>query len=137
MKVIRNDELVRIEVDQAHNMVISTWTGYVPSDDYREALWQVLDQIKLNHLGLWLSDTQAMGAILRSDEKWSVETFVPELLKYGLRRVAVVQSLDYFNRTTTERMASAAQAVAPFKVEFFPSAAEGVHWLLKEQEEFA
>ena len=136
MEVIRNDELVRIEVDHAQNTVISTWTGYVPSDDYREALWQVLDQIKLNHLGLWLCDTRAMGAILRSDEKWSVETFVPELMKYGLRRVAVVQSLDYFNRTTTERMASATREVAPFKVEFFPSPEEARHWLLKEQEAF-
>lgn len=136
MEVIRKDDLVCIAIDHEHRMIISTWTGYVPSEAYREALWQVLDGVRKHHLDLWLSDTRAMGAILRTDEKWSVEVFVPELMKFGLRRVAVIQGADYFNRTATERMAEATLTVAPFKVELFATSEDGLRWLLKEQEEF-
>ena len=48
-----------------------------------------------------------MGAILHDDEKWSIDVFMPEIIKLGLRRVAVVRGDDYFTHTATERMVDA------------------------------
>lgn len=134
MKTVWDDALVRIEVDADQSLVISTWKTTPSSDDYRAALWRILDQVKADELALWLSDTRGLGVILRADEKWSMETFVPELMKHGLRRVAVVQGADYFNRTVTERLADATSAIAPFKVELFSAADEAEEWLAKELE---
>lgn len=134
MRTIRNDGLVRIDVDVEQSLITSQWKGYVPSDEYRAALWQILEQVREHKLSLWLSDTREMGIILRADEKWSMEVFVPELMKHGLRRVALVQSQDYFTQTVTERLAEATVAVAPFKVEMFSSAAPALGWLAKELE---
>ena len=137
MKVIRNDELVRIEVDPEHGMITSTWNGFVPGEAYREALWQILAEVRDGHLTLWLSDTRAMGAILHGDEKWSIEVFMPQIIQFGLRRVAVVRGEDYFTHRATERMVEATAEVAPFKVELFADPAEAERWLMKEQEAFA
>lgn len=134
MKTVRNDELLRIDVDAEQSLVISTWKATPSSEEYRAALWQVLQAVKDNDLALWLSDTRGLGVILRADEKWSMEVFVPELMKEGLRRVAVVQGAEYFNRTVTERLVDATSAVAPFKVELFGDAEEAEDWLAKELE---
>lgn len=134
MRTIRNDALVRIDVDVEQSLVTSQWKGYVPSEEYRTALWQILDQVREHKLCLWLSDTRHMGIILRADEKWSIEVFLPELMKYGLRRVAQVQSEDYFTQTVTERLADAAVTIAPFKVDMFSSAEKALGWLKKELE---
>ena len=137
MNVIRNDDLVRMEVDLEHGMITSTWNGFVPSGKYREALWQILAQVRDRHLNLWLSDTRAMGAILHDDEKWSIEVFMPQIIQLGLRRVAVVRGEDYFTHRATERMVEATAEVAPFKVELFADPEEAEGWLVKEQEAFA
>ncbi len=137
MNVLQNDGLVRLVVDPQHSLIISTWNGFVPSDVYRTALWRIHDQVRDHHLTLWLSDTRAMGAILHDDEKWSIDVFMPEIIKLGLRRVAVVRGDDYFTHTATERMVDATAEVAPFKVELFADPAEAERWLLKEQEAFA
>lgn len=134
MDTIRDDALVRIEVDIEHSLVISTWKDYIPSPEYRLALWQVLDQVRAYGLRLWLSDTRDMGIILHSDERWSMATFVPELMKFGLRRVGVVRGEDYFNRTTTERLVGATAAIAPFQVELFRNPEDAQVWLKKELE---
>ena len=132
MRTIRNDGLVHLEVDAEQSLVISRWKATPSSQDYRAALWQVLGAVKDGNLALWLSDTRGLGLILRADEKWSMEVFVPELMKVGLRRVAVVQGAEYFNRTVTERLVDATSAIAPFKVELFSDAGEAEEWLVKE-----
>ncbi len=137
MKSIRNDAMVRIELDLEHGEVTSTWGGFVPGDDYRATLWQILALVRDHKLTLWLSDTRSMGAILHNDEKWSIEVFMPEIIKFGLRRVAVVRGQDYFTHTATERMVDATAEVAPFKVELFADPDEAERWLLKEQKAFA
>ena len=137
MKTLRDDGLVRTVLVPEHGLIISTWNGFVPSEDYRAALWQIRDEVRDHHLNLWLSDTRAMGAILHGDEKWSIDVFMPEIIKLGLRRVAVVRGQDYFTHTATERMVDATAEVAPFKVELFVDPAEAERWLLKEQEAFA
>ncbi len=137
MPTIRNDDKVHIDLDLEHGQLISTWGRSMRSEEYRLALWHVHDLIRDHHLVLWLSDTRAMGAILHSDEKWSIEVFMPEIIKLGLRRVAVVRGEDYFTHTATERMVEATSVVAPFKVELFADVAKAERWLLKEQEAFA
>lgn len=129
-----NDGLVRSDVDVEHSIITSQWKGYVPSEEYRAALWQILEQVQEHKLSLWLSDTREMGIILRADQKWSLEVFVPERMKHGLRRVGLVPSQDYFTQTITERFAEATVAVAPFKVGMLSCAENALGWLAKELE---
>jgi hypothetical protein len=136
-RTIREDEFVRIEVDPSRELVILTWLGYVPSPDYRAILLQLLDVVKAEGLRFWLSDSSRMGVILRSDEKWSVETLTPMLIQLGMRRVAVVRSLDFFSQTASERMVDATAGRVPFKVEFFNDRSLAEAWLAKESEVLA
>lgn len=132
MDILRNDDLVRIEVDVARSMVTTEWKGYVPSPDYRAILMQVVDAVTQNKLRLWLSISTHMGIILRSDEKWSVEVFTPMLMQAGLCRVAVVRSADFFGQTASERMVDATAGYVPYKVEFFSSIERADEWLMQE-----
>jgi len=132
MEIIRNDDLVSIEVDTALSMVTTEWKGYVPSPDYRAILMQLLDVVTSSDLRVWLSISTHMGIILRSDERWSVEIFTPMLMQAGLCRVAVVRSADFFSQTASERMVDATAAYVPYKVEFFNSIEKADGWLMQE-----
>lgn len=132
MEILRNDDLVRIEVDPARSMVITEWKGYVPSPDYRAILMQLLGAVTKDEVRLWLSISTHMGIILRSDERWSVEVFTPMLMQAGLRRVAVVRSADFFSQTASERMVDATAGYVPYKVEFFNTVEKADGWLIQE-----
>ena len=132
MDILRNDDLVRIEVDAARSLVITEWKGYVPSPDYRAILMQLLDAVNDNKVRLWLSISTHMGIILRSDERWSIEVFTPMLMEAGLCRVAVVRSADFFSQTASERMVDATADYVPYKVEFFNSVEKADGWLMQE-----
>lgn len=131
---IREDDLVTVSVDEERSMISTVWKGYVPSPDYRAILLQTLNVVVERHLVLWLSDSTRMGVILHSDEKWSVETLTPMLIKGGMRRVAVVRSLDFFSQTAAERMADSTAGKVPYKVEFFNSDVLATNWLMQELE---
>lgn len=132
IEIFRDDDKVHIEVDHGRSTIITTWMGYVPSPDYRAILLQLLDLIIEFELHGWLSDSTRMGVILRSDEKWSIEVFTPMLMNAGLRRVAVVRSMDFFSQTAAERMVDASTGTAPYLVEFFNSRTAAQEWLTSE-----
>ena len=121
-----------MEVDEEMSIIVTEWKNYLPSAEYRASLLQVHELVKRYGLRFWLSDSRKMGAILRDDEQWSVAEFTPLLMQAGLRRIAVISSADYFNRTSTERMVEATAAIVPFKVEFFDDPLMGREWLAVE-----
>ena len=131
-KIIRDDDKVRMEVDFRRSLVSTVWQGYVPSPDYRAILLQVLDLIIVHGLKSWVSDSTRMGVILRSDEKWTLDVCTPMLVKGGLRRVAIVRSMDFFSQTASERMVEATTGKVPYVVEFFNDKEAALAWLAKE-----
>jgi ATP-binding protein involved in chromosome partitioning len=50
--LIREDDLVRVEVDEERSLISTTWLGYVPSPDYRAILLQVLNEVMQRKLRL-------------------------------------------------------------------------------------
>lgn len=131
-QIIRDDDKVRMEVDFRRSLVSTVWQGYVPSPDYRAILLQVLDLIIVHGLKSWVSDSTRMGVILRSDEKWTLDVCTPMLMKGGLRRVAIVRSMDFFSQTASERMVEATTGKVPYVVEFFNDKEAALAWLAKE-----
>lgn len=131
-KIIRDDDKVRMEVDLRRSLIITVWQGYVPSPDYRAILLQALDLIIVHGLKSWVSDSTRMGVILRSDEKWTLDVCTPMLVKGGLRRVAIVRSMDFFSQTASERMVEATTGKVPYVVEFFNDKEAALAWLAKE-----
>ncbi|HQV74939.1 MAG TPA: STAS/SEC14 domain-containing protein [Flavobacteriales bacterium] len=131
-KIIRDDDKVRMEVDLRRSLISIVWQGYVPSPDYRAILLQALDLIIVHGLKSWVSDSTRMGVILRSDEKWTLDVCTPMLVKGGLRRVAIVRSMDFFSQTASERMVEATTGKVPYVVEFFNDKEAALAWLAKE-----
>ena len=131
-KIIRDDDKVRMEVDLRRSLISIVWQGYVPSPDYRAILLQALDLIIVHGLKSWVSDSTRMGVILRSDEKWTMDVCTPMLVKGGLRRVAIVRSMDFFSQTASERMVEATTGKVPYVVEFFNDKEAALAWLAKE-----
>ena len=119
-------------MDFRRSLVSTVWQGYVPSPDYRAILLQVLDLIIVHGLKSWVSDSTRMGVILRSDEKWTLDVCTPMLMKGGLRRVAIVRSMDFFSQTASERMVEATTGKVPYVVEFFNDKEAALAWLAKE-----
>ena len=128
--LIRQDDHVTIQVVPADRMITLTWTGYAPSVAYRSILDEALANVKALDLLRWLADLQGMDAIMQQDEQWTVNDWFPRLAKSGLKRMAILTSVDYFNRMSVDRIMSAGTAEIPLDVAYFDDVENAKSWLL-------
>lgn len=121
---------VNVTADAATLLCQVTWKNYAPSGTYRRTLDMAAKCIEDNELAYFLTDQRRRGAILHEDEAWLLQDWCPRMARTRLKRAAIIQSADFFNRSTIERVVSAVQATAPFPIRFFRNYEEAQHWLM-------
>ncbi|HQW87577.1 MAG TPA: hypothetical protein PLH93_10345 [Flavobacteriales bacterium] len=130
IQVEHEDEDTRIEVLPDQRLVRLTWKRPVSGAMYRGSLLRLLNTVTLRHLKHWLSDGRRMGPILYADQAWTLEEFVPQLVKAGVERIAIVSSEDVLNQIAVDRMVSATAAVVPYNIAFFQDPSIAQLWLM-------
>lgn len=130
--VLRKDALVLVRVYPEHRLISLQWMGYAPSAEFRSILELALLNVRCFGVRRWLADLRRMNAILRQDEQWSVADWFPRLADAGLERMAIVESADYFNQTSVERIVDAASPEMPFPVTYHATIEEAERWLLSD-----
>ncbi|MBL7965232.1 MAG: STAS/SEC14 domain-containing protein [Flavobacteriales bacterium] len=123
---------VKIQVDTARALIELTWSGYVPGPIYRQVLNHAREQVNAHGVKFWLADLRGMGAILRPDELWTTLEWFPSMSNTPLRRMAIVQGADFFNRMSVERIMDASTPILPFEVAWFEDRDGALAWLLSE-----
>jgi hypothetical protein len=129
-RFIEDAPYVNVTADLGTSLCQVTWKNYAPSGTYRRMLDLAVNWIQDHGLHYFLTDQRRRGVIQYEDEAWLLSDWCPRMARTRLQRAAIIQSPDFFNRSTIERVVSAVQATAPFPIRFFRSYEEAQHWLL-------
>lgn len=114
----------RPELKQIH----LKWKGYATSQEYREGLETALKLVEQKSVHFWLGDRKFMQAILPQDEDWSVQQWMPKLQTSGLKKMAIVTSLDFLNNSSMKRILSSRKLSSP-EIGFFVDETGAAKWL--------
>ncbi len=131
--VVLDQPYLRLVHIPERKLVQLTWNGHARSDEYRGGLEKALVVLQENDVLFWLADLREMTAILRADETWANENWFPRLFATGLRRMAIVESNDFFNQTSVARSFTAVNGKLTFEVAWFRTLEEARGWLGREQ----
>ena len=82
--------------------VIMTWKGYATSREFREANERILGVIAERRVSKLLGDIKEFVLIGADDQHWLSTNWIPRVTEAGLRLVAMVTSVFYFNRVAVE-----------------------------------
>jgi hypothetical protein len=82
--------------------VIMTWKGYATSSEFREANERILRLIVEHRTSKLLGDIKEFVLIGADDQHWLSSNWIPRVTEAGLRTVALVTPVFYFNRVAVE-----------------------------------
>ena len=131
--IILDEPFLRMGHSATDNLIHLRWMGHARSEEYRSSLERAVAFVIENDIRYWIADLRKMTVILKDDETWANEVWFPKLFKTGLEKMAILESEDYFNKTSVQRSFTALKGSISFEVAWFPSYLQAIDWL-NEQE---
>ena len=98
MKVTFESEFVQVSYDEESDSVIAVWKKATTTSAYRETFKQVLDEVKANRAKAFISDIYHQGVVGTENRHWMESEILPEAMKFGLRKIAIVAPEDIFKK---------------------------------------
>jgi signal transduction histidine kinase len=127
-QVFYETDAVQLCFDGNRNIVIILWKRNVSSKEFRETFETVLTSFNLHQPPGWVSDIRHQGNISKEDLAWFTENILPELLKAGLRRTALVGANDPLKSDYYERLLNTAMD-AGFELRAFNNMEDSLDWM--------
>lgn len=72
------------------NCVGIVWKRQPSSQEYHLMFERALEMVRLYHTPYWISDTRNQGKVSAEDQIWMVSTMLPEAVKNGLTKIAMI-----------------------------------------------
>ncbi len=127
---VHDTPYVNMTADLDDSILMIRWKNYAPSGTYRATLDLAVRWIEQHQLRSFLTDQRRRGAILHDDEVWLITDWAPRMARAGLERAAIVQSPDFFNRTTLDRIVTVVMPTTPYPIANFQTIDEARAWLM-------
>ncbi|WP_431858001.1 STAS/SEC14 domain-containing protein [Azospirillum sp.] len=112
--------------------VVMEWRGYFTSPQFREANERVLAAIIGHGAPKLLGDITAFKLIGAEDQEWLNANWIPRAIEAGVRHVALVQPVYYFNKVAVETVAQRIDRDA-MAVRYFDGRDDARRWLMGVQ----
>jgi hypothetical protein len=126
---------VAVFYDSSTRMVQMKWKGFATSVQLREGLGEFLNVIVREKSLICLADLKHMQSINLSDEEWIINTWFPKIVLSGIKKLAFVTSLDYFNNASMNRIMRSTQPLVTFEIDYFVDPVDATRWLLDGNED--
>jgi hypothetical protein len=120
--------------DDEHKCVYSEWRAFANSAEFRSGLMNGLEAIRENHATRYLTDTRKVKVIVREDQEWVNETWIPLAVADGLKRVAVVLAGAGLGRVTVEEVVNSNDPERGLVSRTFSSVTEALKWLAEGEQ---
>lgn len=127
--VILKEPFLHMGYSPSDSLIHLQWTGHARTEEYRTSLEMAVDHVIRHDVRYWIADLRKMTHILKEDELWANEVWFPKLFKTGLDKMAILESEDYFNKTSVQRSFTAVKGSISFDVAWFPSYLQAIDWL--------
>ncbi len=128
MNTTNSNNVYHIYYDHEANCIVMNWTGYATSQQFRVGTELMLDSLVSYECTKVLADTKDMFLIGREDQKWLETNFVPRAIKCGMKTLAIVNSVHYFNRVAIETISGKIDSKR-LKIQLFKETSEALEWL--------
>ncbi len=109
--------------------VVMEWRGYFTSPQFRDANERVLAAIVEHRSTRLLGDVTDFKLIGAEDQEWLNTNWIPRVIDAGVRHVAVVQPVYYFNKVAVETVAQRIDRDS-MTVQYFDDRAAARLWLM-------
>ena len=90
--------------DSEHKCVHSQWKAFATSVEFRSGLLKGLEAIRARHATGYVSDTRKLKVIVRKDQAWVQDTWIPLAKAAGLKRIGFVTGNPGLGRSTIEEI---------------------------------
>ncbi len=129
-QILMDEPCAEVFFDATKNLTCIHWRRDVSSAEFRAVLNRSLNFMKEYIAAHWLMDTRKRGNVSEEDHLWLVDTLLPAAFKLGLKRLAVVYTIE-LNPATAEfyKRNEAVFQKYDIKVYFTKSLAEAYDWL--------
>ena len=128
-EVLFDKSFLTIFHNPEEKLVHMKWKGHSTTEQYREGLNFALDIVREHHVENWLGDLKLMQIILPVDEDWATEIWYPLISQTGLKKMAIVTSLDFLNNSTVKRIVSSTADTTGFETRFYVDVEDAKSWL--------
>jgi hypothetical protein len=105
-----------------------TWKGYATSREFREANERILEVLAERKADKLLGDIEEFVLIGSEDQTWLSTDWIPRAVQAGLRKVALITPVFYFNKVAVESVGERLDPEA-LKLQQFDSAPAAREWL--------
>lgn len=108
--------------------VIMTWKGYATSREFREGNERILGVLAERRATKLLGDIKDFVLIGADDQHWLSSNWIPRAMEAGLRTVAMITPVFYFNRVAVENVGQKLDPEA-LVLQYFDAADTAREWL--------
>ena len=108
--------------------VVMTWKGYANTREFRDANERILAFLAERKASKMLGDIRDFVLIGAEDQTWLSTDWIPRAVQAGLRKVALITPVFYFNKVAVESVGERLDPEA-LKLQHFDSAPAAREWL--------
>ena len=93
-----------IEFEEANNWVYNNWFGVLPTDKVIQGCQATIDYLREHLCPNMLNDNRAVIGSWSAANEWIATTWVPQVLRLGLKKFAHVVSPGIFGQASAAEM---------------------------------
>jgi signal transduction histidine kinase len=127
-QVFYETDAVQLCYDGNRNIVLILWKRDVSSKEFRETFEAAIASFQIHQTPGWISDVRQQGNIAEEDLAWFNENIIPELMKAGFQRTAII-GLSAPDRKEYYEQLQRMSARSGFQLKAFDSLDDSLEWM--------
>lgn len=108
--------------------IFAEWKAFATSEEFRGALSRAIEVIRDRGAKSFVNDTRKLELITDEDQRWILQTWTPQAVAAGLKRIAIVIAHTGLSKMAVEEMFKE-QSEARIESRTFDSLPEAMQWV--------
>lgn len=130
LKTVINNKYILAGWMSEHSVFYYTWKCFVPSQEMKQLLNDVLTHLEAGKCKLMLQDLRTTQAVSADIQEWFATSWFPRAAALGLRKIAVLTPQSVFGQMAVDRVRNKIM-VNDFQIstQSFDDEQDAIYWL--------
>ena len=102
-RVYCDEPYVSVRWESVNRWVVAEWKGWANSAEFKAAHATAPEAIRENRATKWLVDSRDQRVVVEEDQRWLAQTWIPSIVRAGIRRTAIVLPRSAITRLNIEK----------------------------------